>query len=97
MFRRAVAGDRTCELAWPDDRQAAREAPTEETIMEMSWMETFQLLGLDVIAFILMALALLNVVELAVHAAWETGRARKPRSPKAVVAPRARIGGVKHV
>ena len=65
--------------------------------MEMSWMETFQLLGLDVIAFILMALALLNVVELAVHAAWETARARKPRPPKAVVISRASIGGVEQV
>ena len=65
--------------------------------MEMSWMETVQLLGLDVIAFILMALALLNVVEHAVHAAWETARERKPGSPKAVIVPRARIGGVKHV
>jgi hypothetical protein len=97
MSRRAVAGDRTRELAWPDDRQAARQAPTEETIMEMSWMETIQLLGLDVLAFILMVLALLNVVEHAVHTAWETARARKPGSPKSVVAPRARIGGVKHV
>ena len=65
--------------------------------MEMSWIETVQLLGLDVIAFILMALALLNVVEHAAHTAWETARARKPRSPKAVLAPRARIGGVKQV
>jgi|APFre7841882724_1041349.scaffolds.fasta_scaffold313899_1 hypothetical protein len=44
--------------------------------MEMSWMETIQLLGLDVIAFILLALTLLNVVEHAVHTAWEAaGRA----------------------
>ena len=65
--------------------------------MEMSWMETFQLLGLDVIALILMALVLLNVVEHAVHSAWETARARKPRPPKAVVLARASIGGVKQV
>ncbi len=65
--------------------------------MEMSWMETIELLGLDVLAVMLLALVLLNVVEHAVHTAWETARARKPRSPKAVVAPRARIGGVKHV
>jgi hypothetical protein len=97
MFRCAVAGDRTCELAWSDDRQAARQAPTEERIMEMSWMDTIQLLGLDVIAFILLALALLNVVEPAVHTAWEAAGARKPRSPKSVVAPRVCIGGVKHV
>jgi hypothetical protein len=97
MFRCAVAGDRTCELAWSDDRQAARQAPTEETIMEMSWMETFELLGLDVLAAILLALVLFNVVEHAVHTAWEAAGARKPRSPKSVVAPRVRIGGVKHV
>ncbi len=48
--------------------------------MEMSWMETFQLLGLDVLAVILLALALLNVVEHAVHSAWETARARQPTS-----------------
>jgi hypothetical protein len=78
-------------------RQAAREAPTEEKIMEMSWTETFQLLGLDVIALILLALALLNFVEHAVQTAWETARARKPRPLMAIVAPRARVGGVKHV
>ena len=65
--------------------------------MEMSWMETFQLLGVDIIALILMALVLLDVVEHAVHTAWEAAGARKPRSLKSVVAPRARIGGVKHV
>ena len=64
--------------------------------MEMSWTETFQLLGLDVIALILMALVLLNVVEVAVNAAWATARARKPRSTSPAVAPCARIGGVKH-
>ncbi len=65
--------------------------------MEMSWMETVQLLGLDVIAFMLMALALLNIVERALHTALATARARRPMLPKAVVAPRVRIGGVKHV
>jgi hypothetical protein len=63
----------------------------------MSWMETIELLGLDVLAIMLLALVLLNVVERAVHTALETARARRPRSPKAVVAPRVRIGGVKHV
>ena len=65
--------------------------------MAMSWMETIELLGLDVLAVMLMALVLLNVVEHAVHSAWETVRARKPRPPRAVVVPRASIGGVKHV
>jgi len=65
--------------------------------MEMSWMETVELLGLDVLAIILLALVLLHVVEQAAHAAWETALARKPRPPKAVVTPRAGIGVVKHV
>ena len=65
--------------------------------MEMSWMETFQLLGLDVIALILMALVLLNVVEHAVHAAWETARSRRPRVSSPVTRPQPRIGGVRHV
>ena len=65
--------------------------------MEMSWMETVELLGLDVLAVMLMALVLLNVVEQAVHSAWETARARQPRPPKAVVLARASIGGVKQV
>jgi hypothetical protein len=65
--------------------------------MEMTWMETIELLGLDVLAVMLMALALLNVVEHAVHSAWETVSARKPRPPKAVIAPRAGIGSFKHV
>jgi hypothetical protein len=65
--------------------------------MAMSWMETIELLGLDVLAVMLMALVLLNVVEQAVHSAWETARARKPRPPKAVVISRASIGGVEQV
>jgi hypothetical protein len=65
--------------------------------MAMTWMETIELLGLDVLAVMLMALALLNVVEHAVHSAWETARARKPRPPKAVIVPSADIGSFKHV
>jgi len=65
--------------------------------MEMSWTETIRLLGLDLIALMLTALVLLNVVEHAVHAACATARARKPgSSPRAVVTPRANIGGVRH-
>jgi hypothetical protein len=45
----------------------------------------------------LLALVLLNVVEQAVHSAWETALARKPRPPKAVVTSRVSLGGVKHV
>jgi hypothetical protein len=65
--------------------------------MAMTWMETIELLGLDVLAVMLMALVLLNVVEHALRSAWKTARARKPGPPRAVVVPRASIGGVKHV
>ena len=65
--------------------------------MEMTWMETFQLLGLDLLAVMLVVLVGLDVVEHAVHSAWETARARKPGLPKAAVAPRVNIGGFKHV
>ena len=65
--------------------------------MEMSWMETFELLGLDVLAVILLALVLLNVVEHAVHSAWETARGRRPRVSNAVTRSQPRIGGIKHV
>ena len=65
--------------------------------MEMSWTETIELLGLDVLAVMLLALVLLNVVEHAVHAAWETARSRRPRVSSAVTRPQPRIGGFKHV
>ena len=65
--------------------------------MEMTWMETIELLGLDVLAVMLLALVLLNVVEHAVHAAWETERSRRPRVSSAVTRPQPRIGGFKHV
>ncbi len=58
--------------------------------MEMSWMETIRLLGLDLLALMLMVLVLFELVEQAVHSAWLTMRTRKPRSPKAAVAPRVR-------
>jgi hypothetical protein len=69
----------------------------EETIMEMTWMETFQLLGLDLLAVMLLVLVGLDVVEHAFHSAWETARARKPGSPRAAAAPRMTIGGISHV
>jgi hypothetical protein len=65
--------------------------------MEMTWMETFQLLGLDLLAVMLVVLVGLDVVEHALHSAWGTSRARKPGSPKAVIAPRVHIGGIRHV
>lgn len=65
--------------------------------MAMSWMETIELLGLDVLAVVLLALVLLNVVEHAVHAAWETARSRRLRVSNVVTRPQPRIGGVRHV
>jgi hypothetical protein len=65
--------------------------------MEMSWMETIRLLGLDLLALMLMALVVLELVEQAVHSAWLTARSRKPSPPRAAAARRVSIGGIKHV
>lgn len=46
--------------------------------MEMSWMETFQLLGLDLLAVMLVVLVGLDLVEHAVRSAWATTR-NQPR------------------
>jgi hypothetical protein len=83
--------------ARPDDRQAARQAPTKETLMEMSWMETFQLLGLDLLAVMLVVLVGLDLVQHAVHSAWETARERRPGASKTVAAPRVNMGGIRQV
>jgi hypothetical protein len=92
MFGRAVAGDETREL-----QGSMTAAPTEETTMEMSWMETVRLLGLDLLCLMLMALVVFDVVEHALHSAWVTARARAPRLPEAKAATRVNIGGFKHV
>ena len=47
----------------PDDRQAARGVSTEETIMEMTWMETFRLLGVDMLAVLLLVVLVFDGVE----------------------------------
>jgi hypothetical protein len=65
--------------------------------MEMTWMETVQLLGLDLLVLALMALAVLDVVEHALHAAWMTAHARKPAAANTGAALRVNIGGIKHV
>jgi hypothetical protein len=65
--------------------------------MEMTWMETFRLLGLDLLAFVLIALVGLDVVEHAVHSAWETARSRRSRVASPVDRPLPRVGGIKHV
>lgn len=48
--------------------------------MEMTWMETVQLLGLDLLAVMLVVLVGLQVVESAVRSAWETARSRRRRA-----------------
>ena len=63
----------------------------------MTWMETFQLLGLDLLALMLMALVVLDVLEHAIHTAWVTVRSRKPSLPSTAAAGRVSIGGIKHV
>jgi hypothetical protein len=50
--------------------------------MEMSWMETFQLLGLDLLAVMLVVLVGLDLVEHAVRSAWTTTRSQLRRRPQ---------------
>jgi hypothetical protein len=64
--------------------------------MEMSWMETFQLLGLDVLAVMLVIFVVLDLVEHAVHSARAAARSRCPRGTNAVARPQPRVSGVKH-
>ena len=63
----------------------------------MTWTETIQLLGLDLLALMLVALVVLEVVEQAMHSAWATVRLRNPSPPTAAAARRLNIGGIKHV
>ena len=65
--------------------------------MEMTWMETIRLLGLDVLALVLMALVVLDVLEHAIHTAWMTVRSRQPGPSKTATAGRVTVGGIKHV
>jgi hypothetical protein len=65
--------------------------------MEMSWMETVQLLGLDLLVLMLMALVVLDRVEQAVHSAWVTARSRMPGPPRLAAARGVNIGAIKHV
>ena len=46
---------------------------------------------------VIIGIVLLNVVEHAVHAVWETARSRRPRVSSAVTRLQPRIGGVRHV
>jgi ABC-type uncharacterized transport system YnjBCD permease subunit len=65
--------------------------------MEMTWLETVQLLGLDLLVLMLAALVVLELVEQAVHSAWLTIRARLPGPPRNATARHLTIGGVRHV
>lgn len=66
--------------------------------MEMTWMETVRLLGLDLLAGMILALLVLDLVDGAVHSAWQATRARFPKAPDRA---RARslppIGAPRHV
>ncbi|HEX9207867.1 MAG TPA: hypothetical protein VF851_06500 [Steroidobacteraceae bacterium] len=66
--------------------------------MEMTWLETFKLLGLDLLAVLILALVVLEGVDHAVHHAWLATRERfgmgRTRSP---VRRPTRIGAPRHV
>lgn len=46
--------------------------------MEMSWMETIELLGLDLLALLLLTVVLFDVVEEALRSSWRAPRAKQP-------------------
>jgi len=63
--------------------------------MEMSWMQTVDLLGLDLLALVILALVALQAVEHALHAAWNALSKRGARTEAS--RPRITIGAVRHV
>jgi hypothetical protein len=66
--------------------------------MEMTWLETFKLLGLDLLAALILALVVLEGVDHAVHHAWLATRERFGAARPRVPARRsARIGAPRHV
>jgi len=65
--------------------------------MEMTWLETFQLLGLDLLAAMLLALVVLDLIDQALRSAWHaatrsgwrTARRQAPaRNPLTIGPPR---------
>jgi len=65
--------------------------------MEMTWLETFQLLGLDLLAAMVLALGVLDLIDhalrsawhAATRSAWRTARRETPvRDPLTFGAPR---------
>ena len=55
--------------------------------MEMTWLETFQLLGLDLLAAMVLALGVLDLIDHALRSAWHaatrTGGYKAPRQAPA--------------
>ena len=45
--------------------------------MEMTWLETFELLGVDLLAALLLAVVVLDLLEHSVHAVRESLRTRR--------------------
>jgi hypothetical protein len=70
----------------------------EETIMEMTWLETIRLLGLDLLAGMILILLALDLLEHALHSAWQAARAgfRAPSRPSPARTT-VKIGAPRHV
>ena len=60
--------------------------------MAMSWTETCQLLGLDLLAVMLLTVALLDAVDRALHLAWATARSWRARAAGADFRPQPLLG-----
>jgi hypothetical protein len=66
--------------------------------MEMTWLETFELLGLDLLAVLILALVALDLVDLALRHAWLTTRSRFGATRRQASArPPVKIGAPRHV
>jgi hypothetical protein len=64
--------------------------------MEMTWLETFELLGLDLLALLVLVLWVLDRADHALHHAWMVTRSRVARRPAQARRPVA-IGAPRHV
>jgi hypothetical protein len=74
MFRRAMAGDETRRPRGPMTARRHARHRRRRSIMEMTWMETVELLGLDLLAAMLLAVVVLDVMEQGLHSAWKAVR-----------------------
>ena len=60
--------------------------------MEMTWLETFELLGLDLLAALLLAVVVLDLLEHRVHSVLELLRTRQmPRRRSSAPTPLATV------